>query len=152
MNLKIGRRKCRLYKKDELVAIATKAGVPNAGKKTKEQLCTKMATIMNNIPLAKLYPQKAKTKAKSKNNIPLAKLYPGAANRVAAMRTPNVATIVKTKVVAVKKPMTKNIAAKRIDAMKMLTKYNKARLKHMLTTNIAPSKVVTLGREIARLK
>lgn len=148
MNLKIGRRKCRLYKKDELVAIATKAGVPNAGKKTKEQLCTKMANIMNNIPLAKLYPQKAK----SKNNIPLAKLYPGAANRVAAMRTPNVATIVKTKVVAVKKPMTKNIAAKRIDAMKMLTKYNKARLKHMLTTNIAPSKVVTLGREIARLK
>lgn len=146
MNLKIGRRKCRLYKKDELVAIATKAGVPNAGKKTKEQLCTKMANIMNNIPLAKLYPQKAKTK--SKNNIPLAKLYPGAANRVAAMRTPNV----KTKVVAVKKPMTKNIAAKRIDAMKMLTKYNKARLKHMLTTNIAPSKVVTLGREIARLK
>jgi|SRR6056300_105195 len=146
MNLKIGRRKCRLYKKDELVAIATKAGVPNAGKKTKEQLCTKMANIMNNIPLAKLYPQKAK--AKSKNNIPLAKLYPGAANRVAAMRTP----IVKTKVVAVKKPMTKNIAAKRIDAMKMLTKYNKARLKHMLTTNIAPSKVVTLGREIARLK
>jgi hypothetical protein len=146
MNLKIGRRKCRLYKKDELVAIATKAGVPNAGKKTKEQLCTKMANIMNNIPLAKLYPQKAK--AKSKNNIPLAKLYPGAANRVAAMRTPNV----KTKVVAVKKPMTKNIAAKRIDAMKMLTKYNKARLKHMLTTNIAPSKVVTLGREIARLK
>lgn len=150
MNLKIGRRKCRLYKKDELVAIATKAGVPNAGKKTKEQLCTKMANIMNNIPLAKLYPQKAKTK--SKNNIPLAKLYPGAANRVAAMRTPNVATIVKTKVVAVKKPMTKNIAAKRIDAMKMLTKYNKARLKQMLTTNIAPSKVVTLGREIARLK
>ena len=148
MNLKIGRRKCRLYKKDELVAFATKAGVPNAGKKTKEQLCTKMANIMNNIPLAKLYPQKAKTKAKSKNNIPLAKLYPGAANRVAAMRTPNV----KTKVVAVKKPMTKNIAAKRIDAMKMLTKYNKARLKHMLTTNIAPSKVVTLGREIARLK
>lgn len=146
MNLKIGRRKCRLYKKDELVAIATKAGVPNAGKKTKEQLCTKMATIMNNIPLAKLYPQKAK--AKSKNNIPLAKLYPGAANRVAAMRTP----IVKTKVVAVKKPMTKNIAAKRIDAMKMLTKYNKASLKQMLTTNIAPSKVVTLGREIARLK
>ena len=146
MNLKIGRRKCRLYKKDELVAIATKAGVPNAGKKTKEQLCTKMANIMNNIPLAKLYPQKAK--AKSKNNIPLAKLYPGAANRVAAMRTPNV----KTKVVAVKKPMTKNIAAKRIDAMKMLTKYNKARLKHMLTTNIAPSKVVTLGGEIARLK
>ena len=148
MNLKIGRRKCRLYKKDELVAIATKAGVPDAGKKTKEQLCTKMANIMNNIPLAKLYPQKAKAKAKSKNNIPLAKLYPGAANRVAAMRTPNV----KTKVVAVKKPMTKNIAAKRIDAMKMLTKYNKARLKHMLTTNIAPSKVVTLGREIARLK
>lgn len=148
MNLKIGRRKCRLYKKDELVAIATKAGIPNAAKKTKEQLCTKMATIMNNIPLAKLYPQKTK----SKNNIPLAKLYPGAANRVAAMRTPNVATIVKTKVVAVKKPMTKNIAAKRIDAMKMLTKYNKARLKQMLTTNIAPSKVVTLGREIARLK
>ena len=148
MNLKIGRRKCRLYKKDELVAIATKAGVPNAGKKTKEQLCTKMAAIMNNIPLAKLYPQKAKAKVKSKNNIPLAKLYPGAANRVAAMRTPNV----KTKVVAVKKPMTKNIASKRIDAMKMLTKYNKARLKHMLTTNIAPSKVVTLGREIARLK
>lgn len=132
MNLKIGRRKCRLYKKDELVTIATKAGIPNAAKKTKEQLCIKMATIMNNIPLTKLYP--------------------GAANRVAAMRTPNVATIVKTKVVAVKKPMTKNIAAKRIDAMKMLTKYNKARLKQMLTTNITPSKVVTLGREIARLK
>jgi hypothetical protein len=38
-DLKLGARKCRLYKKDEIVKVAKQYGVPNAAKKTVKQLC-----------------------------------------------------------------------------------------------------------------
>lgn len=60
-DLKIGRKKCRLYKKDEVVKVAKKYGI-NTEKKTVKQLCGAMKNQVNNIPLAKLYPKAAKKK------------------------------------------------------------------------------------------
>ena len=83
-DLKINRRKCRFYKKDEVVKVAKKIGV-NTNKKTTAEICASMKSTlnkprvakanMNNVPLAKLYPQAVKA---NMNNVPLAKLYPQA--------------------------------------------------------------------------
>ena len=63
-DLKLGARKCRLYKKDEVVKVAKKYGI-NTEKKTVQQLCgsikAKAKNSMNNVPLAKMYPQAAKS-------------------------------------------------------------------------------------------
>lgn len=68
-DLKIGRKKCRLYKKDEVVKVAKKYGI-NTEKKTVQQLCGsikgKAKNSMNNVPLAKLYPQAAKKRMVAK--------------------------------------------------------------------------------------
>ena len=68
-DLKIGRKKCRLYKKDEVVKVAKKYGI-NTEKKTVQQLCgsikAKAKNSMNNVPLAKMYPQAAKKRAVAK--------------------------------------------------------------------------------------
>ena len=68
-DLKLGARKCRLYKKDEVVKVAKKYGI-NTEKKTVQQLCgsikAKAKNSMNNVPLAKMYPQAAKKRAVAK--------------------------------------------------------------------------------------
>jgi hypothetical protein len=68
-DLKLGSKKCRLYKKDEVVKVAKKYGI-STEKKTVKQLCgsikAKAKNSMNNIPLAKLYPQAAKKRAEKK--------------------------------------------------------------------------------------
>jgi hypothetical protein len=68
-DLKIGRKKCRLYKKDEVVKVAKKYGI-NTEKKTVQQLCgsikAKAKNSMNNVPLAKVYPEAAKKCAVAK--------------------------------------------------------------------------------------
>ena len=69
-DLKIGRKKCRLYKKDEVVKVAKKYGI-NTEKKTVGELCSAIrsrtqSSPMNNIPLAKLYPEAAKKRAAAK--------------------------------------------------------------------------------------
>jgi hypothetical protein len=55
-DLKIGRKKCRLYKKDEVVKVAKKYGI-STEKKTVSELCSsiraKAKNSMNNAPLAK---------------------------------------------------------------------------------------------------
>ena len=96
-DLKIGARKCRLYKKDEVVKVAKKYGIKTE-KKTVRQLCGaikgKAKNSMNNVPLAKLYPEAARKMAAAKkraeknsmNNVPLAKLYPEAARKMAAAK------------------------------------------------------------------
>jgi hypothetical protein len=69
-DLKIGRKKCRLYKKDEVVKVAKKYGI-NTEKKTVKQLCGSIkAEAKNNIPLAKLYPEAAKKRAAAKKVTP----------------------------------------------------------------------------------
>jgi hypothetical protein len=71
-DLKIGRKKCRLYKKDEVVKVAKKYGI-NTEKKTVQQLCgsikAKAKNSMNNVPLAKLYPQAAKKRAAARKKV-----------------------------------------------------------------------------------
>jgi hypothetical protein len=65
-DLKIGRKKCRLYKKDEVVKVAKKYGI-RTEKKTVKQLCGAIKDrAKNNIPLAKLYPQAAKKRVAAK--------------------------------------------------------------------------------------
>ena len=56
-DLKLGKRKCRLHKKEDVVKVAKKYGVPNAGKKTVKQLCGSIKAKakasndgMNNVP------------------------------------------------------------------------------------------------------
>jgi hypothetical protein len=62
-DLKIGSRKCRLYKKDEVVKVAKKYGI-NTEKKTVGELCgaikARAKNSMNNVPLSKMYPAAAK--------------------------------------------------------------------------------------------
>ena len=72
-DLKIGRKKCRLYKKDEVVKVAKKYGI-NTEKKTVGELCGAIksrakSSPMNNIPLAKLYPEVAKKRAAAKKRV-----------------------------------------------------------------------------------
>jgi hypothetical protein len=68
-DLKLGAKKCRLYKKDEVVKVAKKYGI-NTEKKTVQQLCgsikAKAKNSMNNVPLAKMYPEAAKKRAVAK--------------------------------------------------------------------------------------
>ena len=72
-DLKLGAKKCRLYKKDEVVKVAKKYGI-NTEKKTVKQLCgsikAKAKNNMNNVPLAKLYPKAAKKRAAAKKTTP----------------------------------------------------------------------------------
>ena len=85
-DLKLGRKKCRLHKKEEVVKVAKDYGISSANKKTVKELCGALKT---NAILAKLYPEAAKRRAAAKkraekktlNNVPLAKLYPEAAKK-----------------------------------------------------------------------
>ena len=88
-DLKIGRRKCRLYKKDEVVKVAKNYGIPNPTKKTVTQLCSSI---------------KNRAKNANTNNVPLAKLYPDAARKRAA---------------AQKKALDKKVAAKNANIAKL---------------------------------
>src|SRR5210317_2051971 len=69
-DLKIGAKKCRLYKKDEVVKVAKKYGI-NTEKKTVGELCGAIKaraknSPMNNVPLAKLYPEAARKRTAAK--------------------------------------------------------------------------------------
>ena len=71
-DLKIGRKKCRLYKKDEVVKVAKKYGI-STEKKTVGELCGAIKARAKNSP-------------QNTNNVPLAKLYPEAARKRAAAK------------------------------------------------------------------
>jgi hypothetical protein len=126
-DLKINRRKCRFYKKDEVVKVAKKIGV-NTNKKTTAEICASMKSTlnkpqavkanMNNVPLAKLYPQAVKA---NMNNVPLAKLYPQA---------------VKAKAKAKATAVNKKVATNFMKGM-VTTNNNIAKLRQL---NVKPSK------------
>jgi hypothetical protein len=164
-DLKLGARKCRLYKKDEVVKVAKKYGI-NTEKKTVQQLCgsikSKAKNSMNNIPLAKLYPEAAKKRAVAKKRAEKKALDKKiAANFMKAMTT-RIATPTRATVRAVmpmpkpqKKamPLTKDVARKRIMAMKGLNGRNKFSLVNRLNLDQhSPRRVVRLARELARLR
>ena len=162
-DLKFGKRKCRLHKKDEVVKVAKKYGVPNAEKKTVQQLCGSIKAKakasndgMNNVPLAKLYPEAAKKRAEKK--VFDRKV---ATNFLKTMVTKRVVTPTRKVVVAVmpmpkpsKKamPLTKEEASKRIGVMKGLTMFNRSNLQRMVLNQHSPRRVVRVARELARLR
>ena len=156
-DLKFGKRKCRLHKKDEVVKVAKKYGVPNAEKKTVQQLCGSIKA-------------KAKASNDGMNNVPLAKMYPEAAKKVAAnfmksMVTKN-ANIAKLRQLNVKspspvkakpskkaQPITKEEGIKRIQMMKNLDRNVRSRLMNRIQRGVmSPRKVVRVARELSRLR
>jgi hypothetical protein len=154
-DLKIHRRKCRLMKKSDLVKVAQNMGVPTA-KKTTAQICASMKASMNNIPLAKMYPQ---AKAKKAKAMPKAT----AANKKAAMNfmkgmvttNNNMAKLQKLNVKPSKKaqPLTVDQAAKRIMAMKSLSTPKRRMIVMSMKTNksMSPRRYVKIAREMGRL-
>jgi hypothetical protein len=191
-DLKFGRKKCRLHKKDEVVKVAKKYGVPNAEKKTVNKLCSyikaRAKNSMNNVPLAKLYPEAAKKRfpdffevsekvrrlremrnEKDKKRAAAKKRAEKkdlnkkvATNFMKGMVTKRIVTPTRATIRAVmpmpkpqKKamPLTKDVARKRIMAMKGLNGRNKFSLVNRLSLNQhSPRKVVRLARELARLR
>ena len=180
-DLKFGRKKCRLHKKDDIVKVAKNYGVPHAGKRTVKQLCgslkkkiqkaeqisreevKKILANQNNVPLAKLYPEAAKKQVAAKKRAEK-KAFDRkvAANFMKGMVTKRIVTPTRATIRAVmpmpkpqKKamPLTKDVARKRIMAMKGLNGRNKFSLVNRLSLNQhSPRKVVRLARELARLR
>ena len=169
-DLKLGKRKCRLHKKEDVVKVAKNYGVPHAGKRTVKQLCGSIKAKakasndgMNNVPLAKLYPEAAKKRAAAKKRTEKKALNKKvAANFMKGMVTKRIVTPTRATIRAVmpmpkpqKKamPLTKDVARKRIMAMKGLNGRNKFSLVNRLSLNQhSPRKVVRLARELARLR
>ena len=158
-DLKIGRKKCRLYRKDEVVKVARKYGI-NTDKKTVSELCGAIKSRaknspMNNIPLAKLYPEAAKKRAEKKA---LNKKI--AANFMKGMVTTN-ANIKKLRELNVKntppKPRSPNPTAvmrARANAKNMIDKrvyYMNAAGRRKIN-RMSPRRVMKLARELRRLR
>tara|TARA_R100000900_G_scaffold24629_3_gene19505 strand:- start:2030 stop:2551 length:522 start_codon:yes stop_codon:yes gene_type:complete len=152
-DLKLGSKKCRLYKKDEVVKVAKKYGI-NTEKKTVKQLCGsikgKAKNSMNNVPLAKMYPEAAKKRAEKK-----------ALNRKAMttrITTPTMKVVRAVSPVRIPRPtkkampLTKDEAIKRISAMKGLNRSAKGKLVNRVKMGtMSPRRVVKVAREISRL-
>ena len=146
-----------------------KYGVPNAGKKTVKELCGSIKAKakasndgMNNVPLAKLYPEAAKKQVAAKKRAEK-KVFDRkvATNFLKTMVTKRVVTPTRKVVAAVmpmpkpsKKamPLTKEEASKRIGAMKGLTMFNRSNLQRMVLNQHSPRRVVRVARELARLR
>jgi hypothetical protein len=167
-DLKLGRKKCRLYKKDEVVKVAKKYGI-NTEKKTVKDLCSAMKSRVknantNNVPLAKLYPEAAKKRAVAKKkaitpSMKAALKKKAVTNFMKGMVTTN-ANIKKLRELNEKpkpskkaKSLTKDEARKRIKAMKGLSANNKFLFVNKLNLNQqSPRRVVRMAREMARLR
>jgi hypothetical protein len=180
-DLKFGRKKCRLHKKDEVVKVAKDYGISTPNKKTVSELCgslkkkiqkaervsreevKKILANRNNVPLAKLYPEAAKKQVAAKKRAEKKALNKKVAtNFMKGMVTKRIVTPTRATIRAVmpmpkpqKKamPLTKDVARKRIMAMKGLNGRNKFSLVNRLSLNQhSPRRVVRLARELARLR
>jgi|TARA_R110001606_G_scaffold309861_1_gene456834 hypothetical protein len=108
-DLKLGRKKCRLHKKAEVVKVAKKYGIVQAEKLTIKEMCDGLKIRAKNTPLARdLLRHAAKRGVRTDNlhlynNVPLAKLYPEAAKKRAAAKkkavTPSMKAALKKKAV-----------------------------------------------------
>jgi hypothetical protein len=179
-DLKFGRKKCRLHKKDEVVKVAKDYGISTPNKKTVSELCgslkkkiqkaeqisreevKKILANQNNVPLAKLYPEAAKKQVAAKKRAEKKALNKKVATNFMKAMTTRITTPTRATIRAVmpmpkpqKKamPLTKDVARKRIMAMKGLTGRNKFSLVNRLSLNQhSPRRVVRLARELARLR
>ena len=167
-DLKLGKRKCRLHKKEDVVKVAKKYGVPNAGKKTVKQLCGSIKAKakasndgMNNVPLAKLYPEAAKKRTaarkaaiKKKIATNFMKSMVTKNNNIAKLRQLNVKSPspVKPKPSKKAQPITKEEGIKRIKMMKNLNRDVRLKLTNRIQRGtMSPRKVVRVARELSRL-
>ena len=160
-DLKLGKRKCRLHKKEDVVKVAKNYGVPNAGKKTVKQLCGSIKAKakasndgMNNVPLAKLYPEAAKKVAAKKVAANFVKSMVTKNANIAKLRQLNVKSPspVKPKPSKKAQPITKEEGIKRIKMMKNLNRDVRLKLTNRIQRGtMSPRKVVRVARELSRL-
>ena len=173
-DLKIGRKKCRLYKKDEVVKVAKKYGIKTE-KKTVGELCgaikARAKNSPNNVPLAKMYPEAAKKRAAAKKRVEKKALNKKVAANFMKTMTTRVVTPVRERVVAPAmtmvravspvripkpskkaQPITKDEAIKRISAMKGLNGNVKRILVYRVKNGpMSPRRVVKVARELSKL-
>jgi hypothetical protein len=122
-DLKLGARKCRLHKKEDVVKVAKQYGI-NTEKKTVKQLCGSIKSM-------------AKAINDGMNNVPLTRLYPDATRKRAEKKA---------------QPLTKAEAIRRIRAMKGLNGIAKGKLtSRVVTGTMSPRRMVKLARELSRL-
>ena len=159
-DLKLGKRKCRLHKKEDVVKVAKKYGVPNAGKKTVKELCGSIKTKakasndgMNNVPLAKLYPEAAKKQmAMSKRMEKKVLNKKVATNFMKAMTTKIASPMRMPKPSKKALPLTKEEGVGRIMAMKGLQRNAKMKLVNRIRMGaMSPRRVVKVARVLSRL-
>jgi len=176
-DLKLGRKKCRLHKKADVVKVAKKYGIVNPDKLTIKELCVQTrgahrrgalprghvrgrtaSELDNNVPLAKLYPEVAKKRAAAKKRTEkkaldkkvAANFMKGMTTKIASPK--RIITIVKVTPSKKAKSINKEEATKRIDRMK-ISGSNKNKLYEMMYLNQrSPRHVVRVARELARLR
>ena len=166
-DLKLGKRKCRLHKKEDVVKVAKNYGVPGAAKKTVKQLCSSIKRKakasndgMNNAPLAKKRTAKKTTpsqKAAIKKKIVTSfmKDMVTTNNNIAKLRKLNVnsPSPVKPKPSKKAQPITKEEGVKRVKMMKNLDRNVRSKLTNRIQRGtMSPRKVVKVARELSRLK
>ena len=107
-DLKLGRKKCRLYKKADVVKVAKNYGIVQAEKLTIKEMCDGLKIRAKNSPLARdLLRHAAKRGVRTDNlhlynNVPIAKWYKGLEKRAAAKKkavTPSMKAALKKKAV-----------------------------------------------------
>ena len=156
-DLKIGRRKCRLYKKNEVVKVAKNYGVPNPAKKTVTQLCSSIKNRAknvntNNVPLAKLYPNAAKKRTAAKKRAEKKALNKKVATNFMKAMTVRIASPIKPKPSKKAMPLTKQEAINRVTAMKGLNRNAKSKLVNRIRMGVmSPRRIVKVARELSRL-
>ena len=147
-DLKLGRKKCRLYKKDEVVKVAKKYGI-NTEKKTVGELCGAIksrakSSPMNNIPLAKLYPEVAKKRAEKK----------ALDRKIAANFMRNMPTRIPAPSPKPRSPSRAAVARARANVKNMIDKrvsYMNANGQKMIN-QASPRAVMRIARELRRLR
>lgn len=158
-DLKLGRRKCRLHKKDVIVKVAQKYGIPTKGK-TASSLCASIksrakntVTHTNNTPIAKLYPSLVKRVQKMKKINDFMKNMVTTPTTIAAMKKLNMSPSPKPKPKKTAKVLTPTEAKARIMAMKGLSLPSKKSYIFRINQGVqSPRKIVKIARANALLR
>ena len=152
-DLKLGAKKCRLYKKDEVVKVAKKYGI-NTEKKTVQQLCgsikAKAKNSMNNVPLAKMYPQAAKKRMVAKKRAEKKALN----KKIAANFMRNMTTRIPAPRPKPRSPNPVAVARARANVKNVIDKrvsYMNAAGQRMIN-QASPRAVMRIARELRRLR
>jgi hypothetical protein len=152
-DLKIGSKKCRLYKKDEVVKVAKKYGI-NTEKKTVKQLCGsikgKAKNSMNNVPLAKMYPEAAKKRMAAKKRAEKKALD----KKIAANFMRNMTTRIPAPRPKPRSPSPAAVARARANVKNMIDKrvsYMNAAGQRMIN-QASPRAAMRIARELRRLR